>query len=385
MAVRITPPFRADHVGSLLRPAELLAARADHAAGRIDADELRAAEDDAIRAAIKMQRDVGLRSATDGEFRRTSWHIDFIYALGGITEVEGEGIHVQFRNEAGEYDYAPPAMRVVRSDRAAEADLRRGVHVPARQRRRRHHAEADDPIAVDGPLPRRQLVDRPERLPGHRRLLGRSRQRLRGPGAGRLRPRVPLPPARRHEPRLRQRPGAARAHRKPSAAIPSTCTSSTSPTSTVRSPAVPTTWRSPRTCVAATTSRCGRPRAAMTSSPRRCSATWRSTATSSSSTTSAPVASSRCATCPRASRSCSVSSRPSARTLEDKDMLKRRIEEASKYIDIDQLCLSPQCGFSSSVEGNHVTHEDQAAKLRLVVETARGGLGRMTVLGQWRS
>jgi 5-methyltetrahydropteroyltriglutamate--homocysteine methyltransferase len=57
--------------------------------------------------------------------------------------------------------------------------------------------------------------------------------------------------------------------------------------------------------------------------------------------------------------------------LEDKDMLKRRIEEASKYIDIDQLCLSPQCGFSSSIEGNHVTHEDQAAKLRLVVETAQ--------------
>ena len=57
--------------------------------------------------------------------------------------------------------------------------------------------------------------------------------------------------------------------------------------------------------------------------------------------------------------------------LEDKDMLKRRIEEASKYIDIDQLCLSPQCGFSSSVEGNHLTHSDQAAKLRLVVETAQ--------------
>ena len=57
--------------------------------------------------------------------------------------------------------------------------------------------------------------------------------------------------------------------------------------------------------------------------------------------------------------------------LEDKDMLKRRIEEASNHVDIDQLCLSPQCGFSSSVEGNHLTHEDQAAKLRLVVETAQ--------------
>jgi 5-methyltetrahydropteroyltriglutamate--homocysteine methyltransferase len=57
--------------------------------------------------------------------------------------------------------------------------------------------------------------------------------------------------------------------------------------------------------------------------------------------------------------------------LEDKDMLKRRIEEASRYVDADQLCLSPQCGFSSTVEGNRLTHEDQWAKLRLVVETAQ--------------
>jgi 5-methyltetrahydropteroyltriglutamate--homocysteine methyltransferase len=56
--------------------------------------------------------------------------------------------------------------------------------------------------------------------------------------------------------------------------------------------------------------------------------------------------------------------------LEDKDMLKRRIEEASQYVDVDQLCLSPQCGFSSTVEGNKLTRDDQAAKLRLVVETA---------------
>jgi 5-methyltetrahydropteroyltriglutamate--homocysteine methyltransferase len=57
--------------------------------------------------------------------------------------------------------------------------------------------------------------------------------------------------------------------------------------------------------------------------------------------------------------------------LEDKDMLKRRIDEASRYIDVDQLCLSPQCGFSSTVEGNKLTHEDQWAKLRLIVETAQ--------------
>jgi 5-methyltetrahydropteroyltriglutamate--homocysteine methyltransferase len=57
--------------------------------------------------------------------------------------------------------------------------------------------------------------------------------------------------------------------------------------------------------------------------------------------------------------------------LEDKDQLKRRIDEAAKYVDIDQLCLSPQCGFSSTVEGNALTQDEQFAKLSLIVETAR--------------
>jgi 5-methyltetrahydropteroyltriglutamate--homocysteine methyltransferase len=57
--------------------------------------------------------------------------------------------------------------------------------------------------------------------------------------------------------------------------------------------------------------------------------------------------------------------------LESKDDLRRRIDEATRYIDIDQLCLSPQCGFSSTVEGNQLTREQQADKLRLVVEVAQ--------------
>jgi 5-methyltetrahydropteroyltriglutamate--homocysteine methyltransferase len=76
---RATPPFRADHVGSLLRPRRLLQACDDHAAGRMFDEQLRAVEDDAIRDVVAMQRNVGLQSATDGEFRRASWHMDFIY------------------------------------------------------------------------------------------------------------------------------------------------------------------------------------------------------------------------------------------------------------------------------------------------------------------
>ena len=85
MTPRTSPPYRADHVGSLLRPAELTRAREEHAAGRLSADELRAVEDDAIRDVVRLQEGIGLQTATDGEFRRTSWHMDFIYSLRGIS------------------------------------------------------------------------------------------------------------------------------------------------------------------------------------------------------------------------------------------------------------------------------------------------------------
>ena len=103
MATRTEPPFRADHVGSLLRPPALLAARAEHAAGRLDDAGLRAAEDAAIRDAWPCRSEVGLRAATDGEFRRTSWHMDFIYRLGGISRTD-EQIRVRMHNAAGDND-----------------------------------------------------------------------------------------------------------------------------------------------------------------------------------------------------------------------------------------------------------------------------------------
>src|ERR1700735_4136101 len=112
MSRRETPPFRADHVGSLLRPPELARARARFKAGEIDADGLREVEDQAIEKVIDLQHDAGLQTVTDGEFRRTSCAMDFIYSLEGIEQVQGETIHVQFRSADGEYDYAPPAMRV---------------------------------------------------------------------------------------------------------------------------------------------------------------------------------------------------------------------------------------------------------------------------------
>ena len=111
MAQRTSPPFRADHVGSLLRPQRLLRARDDFAAGELTPAELRAVEDEAIRDAVRMQEDVGLQSATDGEFRRSSWHMDFIYQLGGISRAHDD-LKVQFRNPEGTIEFTPAALHV---------------------------------------------------------------------------------------------------------------------------------------------------------------------------------------------------------------------------------------------------------------------------------
>ena len=84
MSQRKSPPFRADHVGSLLRPPALKEARAKHAKGEIDAAALKAVEDNAIQTVIKKQEEIGLQLATDGEFRRSWWHFDFFKGLEGV-------------------------------------------------------------------------------------------------------------------------------------------------------------------------------------------------------------------------------------------------------------------------------------------------------------
>ena len=117
MTRRATPPFRADHVGSLLRPAELLAARDDFfsgresGAGKIDAAALAAVEDEAIRDAVKLQEDVGLQSATDGEFRREQWHSDFLYAIPGIDK-GALGAPLPVYKKDGQITWTPNATEI---------------------------------------------------------------------------------------------------------------------------------------------------------------------------------------------------------------------------------------------------------------------------------
>jgi 5-methyltetrahydropteroyltriglutamate--homocysteine methyltransferase len=113
MSARTVPPFRADHVGSFLRPARLHAARKEHADGVISDGRLRAVEDEAVREVVALQQEAGLRSATDGEFRRATWHMDFVYQIGGISKVPGSLLST-VHNAQGDIAYTPDAIGVTR-------------------------------------------------------------------------------------------------------------------------------------------------------------------------------------------------------------------------------------------------------------------------------
>ena len=109
-------PARYDHVGSFLRPQYLLEARAQKAKGQINADQLRQVEDKAIREIVQFQEDVGLKSITDGEFRRTYFHIDFLEQLGGVKT----DIPVTIKKPDGTEELAPPVIRVIDKVRHAK-------------------------------------------------------------------------------------------------------------------------------------------------------------------------------------------------------------------------------------------------------------------------
>jgi 5-methyltetrahydropteroyltriglutamate--homocysteine methyltransferase len=94
------PPFRADHVGSLLRPPQLKQARADFKAGKVSRQSLTELENDAIRKAVAMQEAAGLQSVTDGEFRRAFWHVDFLTGFEGIAATQGQ-YALKFHGEGG--------------------------------------------------------------------------------------------------------------------------------------------------------------------------------------------------------------------------------------------------------------------------------------------
>jgi 5-methyltetrahydropteroyltriglutamate--homocysteine methyltransferase len=117
------PPFRADHVGSFLRPKYLLDAREQASRGELGAEALREVEDRAIREIAKFQQDLGLHGITDGEFRRTYFHVDFLTQIDGV--IERGGMTVKFQKASGDIDYAPPVMHVIDKVRHSHAIQRR--------------------------------------------------------------------------------------------------------------------------------------------------------------------------------------------------------------------------------------------------------------------
>ena len=118
MTQRTKPPFRADHVGSFLRPKALLDAREKQQKGEITRTQLRVVEDAAIRDIVKFQESLGLQGITDGEFRRTYFHIDFLEQLEGVET--GGGITVAFHNAAGNVEFSPPVMKITKKIRHAK-------------------------------------------------------------------------------------------------------------------------------------------------------------------------------------------------------------------------------------------------------------------------
>lgn len=363
----VRPPFRADHVGSLLRPPELLRARTDRAQGRISAARLRDIEDAAIRDAVRMQEDIGLQAVTDGEFRRAAWHMDFLYQIGGVRRIE-EPLKIKFRNEQGELEFTTSALRVaekLRLDRTifaedfnflksvARVTPKLSIPSPNMMHYRGGRAAIDDAVYPD--LDQfwhdleRAYSDEIDSLA----RLGCSYLQIDDTSLAYLND----PAQREYITRLggdgqRQHLTYMRVLNQVLAAKPSGLTVCT----------------------------------------HMCRGNFRSSWAASGGYEYVAEALfgnlqvdgffleyddersggfEPLRFVPKGKRVVLglVSTKRAA--LERKDDLKRRVEEAAKYVSADQLCISPQCGFSSTVEGNNLTREDQIAKLRLVVEVAR--------------
>jgi methionine synthase II (cobalamin-independent) len=371
---RTQPPFRADHVGSLLRPPELLRAREEAEAGRLSAQELRGAEDEAIRAAVRMQEDVGLQSATDGEFRRRSWLEDFVFQLGGVVP---SGSLKGARSAAAQ---APGRIDLGAAGSATLLRVEDRVHLP-------HTIFAEDfqaLAAMTTTATPKVTIPSPSMVHyrGGRAAIDENVypdldefwSDLSAAYAAEIRGLAELgctylqlddtslayvndPQQREHVARIGGDP--ERQHltyiRQLNAALT------------------------------------GRPEH-VTVTTHLCRGNLRSSwmAEGSYDFVAEPLFSELevdgffleyddersggfepLRFVPKGKLVVLGLVTSKFGELEDKDLLKRRIEEASRFVDLEQLCLSPQCGFASVLEGNQLSYEQQVAKLRLVVETAR--------------
>jgi 5-methyltetrahydropteroyltriglutamate--homocysteine methyltransferase len=372
MTTRTTPPFRADHVGSFLRPKELLEARERFFVRKeIGAEQLREAEDRAIADIVRFQRDVGLQSITDGEFRRTYFHIDFLEQLGGVQT----DIPVTVRKPDGTEELAPPVIRVIDTVRHAKnIQLADFQYLKAQV----------DALGAPGLTPK-VTIPSPTML------------HFRGGRAGISKQAYPeLDPvfyddvARAYGDELQSLADAGCTYvQMDDTNMAYLCDERMREAARQRGDdpnELPHRYAGFINKVVAL-----KP-AGMTLAMHLCRGNFKSTHAAAGNYE--PVAEALLsemnldAVFMEYDDDRSGDFRPlrylkpgkvvvlglvttKFGQLESKDDLKRRIDEAATHAPIDQLCLSPQCGFSSTVHGNSIAVEDQRRKLELVVETAR--------------
>jgi 5-methyltetrahydropteroyltriglutamate--homocysteine methyltransferase len=365
---RIDPPFRADHVGSLLRPPALLAAREQFAAGTLDADGLRAAEDAAITDAVAMQEEIGLQAATDGEFRRSSWHMDFIYQLGGVTKTRSN-LAVKFHNATDKIEFTPSGM-------AIDGKVR-----------------LEEPIFADA---FRYLADRTTTAVPKLTIPSPSMVHYRG-GRASVDPEVypdieefwsDLSAAYADEVRAVADLGCRYLQLDDTSLA---YLNDPEQRAELAARGDDADAQHLRYITQINAALAGRP-AGMKVTTHMCRGNFRSSWVAEGGYDF--VAEALFGELDVDGFFCEFDDERSggfaplrfvppgkqvvlglvttkSGELEDPDDLKRRIDEASKYVPLDQLSLSPQCGFSSTVEGNALTQEEQVAKLRLVVQVAQ--------------
>jgi 5-methyltetrahydropteroyltriglutamate--homocysteine methyltransferase len=367
MSLRTRPPFRADHVGSFLRPSYLLEARAQAAAGEITREQLRAVEDKAITEVVKMQQDVGLQSITDGEFRRTYFHIDFLEQLGGVKT----DIPVTIKKPDGTEELAPPVMRVTDKVR----------HVKDIQRADFEYLKSQ----VSAGRTPKVTIPSPTML------------HFRGGRAGISRDAYPeLEPdfyddvARAYADELRSLADAGCTYvQMDDTNLAYLCDEKMREAARQRGDdpnELPHRYAKFINKVVA------QKPAGMTLAMHLCRGNFKSTHAAAGNYE--PVAEALLSEMKLDAYFLEYDDERSGDfrplrflpkdkivvlglvttkfgEMESKDALKRRIDEAAKYVPLEQLCLSPQCGFSSTVHGNLIAVEAQRAKLRLVVETAQ--------------
>ncbi|HXX86601.1 MAG TPA: 5-methyltetrahydropteroyltriglutamate--homocysteine S-methyltransferase [Casimicrobiaceae bacterium] len=366
MSARSKPPFRADHVGSFLRPPELLDARERRRKGEISREALRAVEDTAIRDIVRFQEDLGLTGITDGEFRRTYFHVDFLEQLAGV-ETKG-GISLHFHSAKGDVDFAPPVMHVtgpVRHVKPIQVDdfrflqsvTRRTPKVTIPSPTMLHFRGGREAISREAyPDLEKFFADVAAAYRAEIRALAEAGCRYLQLDDTNL---AYLCDEKMRE-GARQRGDDPNELPRRYARLINAAIAGHSPEMTICVHLCRGNFKSAWVAEGGY-----EPVAEVLFNDLKVDGYFLEYDDARSGDF-APLR-----FVPRGKIVVLGLVTTKLDQLESRDMLKRKIDEAAKLMPLDQLCLSPQCGFSSTVHGNVIAREAQAAKLRLVVETAR--------------